>query len=95
MSERLTEAEREALRDWWDSESDADTAGQMLASLDAAVERILAARVEQARAGEGRCAALFPCHPTPEYPCDHPTSDHRCALDLDHHGEHVTPGGWR
>lgn len=42
-----------------------------------------------------RCDATFPCHPTPEWPCDDPKGDHRCALRAGHHGGHVTPGGWR
>lgn len=45
----LSEEEREALRDWWDGESEADTAGTMLANLDATVERILAARLAAQR----------------------------------------------
>jgi hypothetical protein len=45
----LTPEERETLRDWWDSESEADTAGTMLADLDATVERIIADREHAAR----------------------------------------------
>lgn len=49
MTAPLTEAEREALRDWWDSEPPECTTG-MLARLDATVERILADRLAAATA---------------------------------------------
>ena len=43
----LSDEERDALREWWDGESDSNTAGDMLANLDHAVERIVAARLAQ------------------------------------------------
>lgn len=53
----LDDADREALREWWDSESEGASAGSMLANLDAAVERIVAKHVT-ARERESAARAL-------------------------------------